>query len=57
MNTNLIGKDVRVIGSIAFEGRRGKVTSIGTGKIPIHVTLDGETWETDFARDELKVGF
>ena len=53
----MIGKKVIVVrqnfGS-AFVGRTGIVTSIGKGVIPIHVTLEGDKLETDFAKNELK---
>jgi hypothetical protein len=38
-----------------FLGKKGIVTSIGAGVIPIHVTLLGEQHETDFAPNELEV--
>ena len=38
-----------------YIGRTGLVTSVADStKLPIHVTLDGETWETDFAFMELE---
>jgi hypothetical protein len=36
-----------------FRGREGIITSIGAGVIPIHVTFEGEKFETDFAAKEL----
>ena len=58
MNKNeMVGKRVRASSSISdiYEGREGIVTSIGNAKLPIHVTLDGDNWETDFRVDELEV--
>tara|TARA_Y100000310_G_scaffold194850_1_gene194861 strand:+ start:502 stop:678 length:177 start_codon:yes stop_codon:yes gene_type:complete len=54
-NSNLIGRKVTVIAEGSFEGRRGEITSVGTGVIPIHVTLEGEAWETDFNDLEVEV--
>ncbi len=50
----MIGKRVRAIVA-CWEGRKGIVTSVGNEALPIHVTLDGETWETDFKKNELEV--
>lgn len=36
-------------------GKKGRVTSIGRGVVPIHVTLAGENHEIYFAENELKV--
>ena len=47
------GPRVRVVAEGNFEGREGIVTSIGNEALPIHVTLDGEDWETDFTADEI----
>lgn len=56
MNKNeMVGKRVRAIVEGNFESREGKVTSIGNAVLPIHVTLDGDNWETDFRADELEV--
>ena len=43
---------VRIEGN--FEDREGNVTSIGNEALPVHVTLDGDNWETDFRADELE---
>tara|TARA_R100001163_G_scaffold41724_2_gene31617 strand:- start:1839 stop:2012 length:174 start_codon:yes stop_codon:yes gene_type:complete len=51
---DMIGKRVRAIVA-CWEGRKGIVTSVGNEALPIHVTLDGETWETDFKKNELEV--
>lgn len=51
---DMIGKRVRAIVA-CWEGREGIVTSIGNEKLGVHVTLDGETWETDFMKNELEV--
>jgi hypothetical protein len=37
-----------------FLGRQGLITSVGSGVLPIHVTLEGDNHETDFAISELK---
>ena len=60
MNKNeMVGKRVRAIVGGNFKGREGKVTSIRNDGVwvalPIHVTLDGDNWETDFRADELEV--
>lgn len=53
-----IGDKVKVIrqnfGSL-YIGQEGVVTSIGKGVIPIHITLNGEVSEADFAINELEV--
>ena len=54
-NTDLIGTRVRAEVKGNFRGREGIVTSIGNAVLPIHVTLDGDNWETDFREDELEV--
>jgi len=55
MNKNeMVGKRVRAIVA-CWEGREGVVTSVGNEALPIHVTLDGEKWETDFKANELEV--
>jgi len=51
---DMIGKRVRAR-VCTYEGREGIVTSIGNEKLGVHVTLDGETWETDFKKNELDV--
>ena len=51
---DLIGKHVNITVE-GWEGRKGIVTSVGNELLPIHVTLDKETWETDFTVDELEV--
>tara|TARA_R100000458_G_C8266073_1_gene241100 strand:+ start:467 stop:640 length:174 start_codon:yes stop_codon:yes gene_type:complete len=51
---DMIGKRVRAR-VCTYEGREGIVTSVGNEALPIHVTLDGETWETDFKINELDV--
>ena len=51
---NLLGKYVSIT-VLGWEGRKGIVTSIGNEVLPIHVTLDGEEWETDFTADEVKL--
>ena len=51
---NLLGKYVSIT-VLGWEGRKGIVTSIGNEVLPIHVTLDGENWETDFTADEVLV--
>ena len=50
----MVGKRVRAI-VCGWEGRKGVVTSIGNEKLGVHVTLDGEKWETDFKANELEV--
>ena len=56
MNKNeMVGKRVRAVVGGNFKGREGKVTSTGNAVLPIHVTLDGDNWETDFRADELEV--
>ena len=56
MNKNeMVGERVRAVVGGNFKGREGKVTSIGNAVLPIHVTLDGDNWETDFRADELEV--
>jgi len=47
-----IGKRVSITVE-GWEGRAGVVTSVGNEVLPIHVTLDGEDWETDFTVDEI----
>ena len=55
MNKNeMVGKRVRAI-VCGWEGREGVVTSIGNEILGVHVTLDGEKWETDFKLNELEV--
>ena len=39
----------------SYIGRKGRVTSIGKGVIPIHITLEGDNHETDFAKNEVIV--
>ena len=51
---DMIGKRVRAR-VCTYEGREGIVTSIGNEKLGVHVTLDGETLETDFMKNELDV--
>ena len=51
---DLLGKYVSIT-VVGWEGRKGFVTSIGNEVLPIHVTLDGENWETDFTTDEVQV--
>lgn len=52
----MIGKNVIVnCSNKLLNGKKGVVTSIGSGVIPIHVTLEGERFETDFAKKELRV--
>ena len=56
MNKNeMVGERVRAVVGGNFKGREGKVTSTGNAVLPIHVTLDGDNWETDFRVDELEV--
>ena len=56
MNKNeMVGKRVRAVVGGNFEDREGNVTSIGNEALPVHVTLDGDNWETDFRVDELEV--
>ena len=61
VNENLIGKIVRVVSDKIvgyrgqFIGKVGVVTSVGDAKLPIHVTLQGQTFESDFRVDELEV--
>jgi len=54
-----IGQKVKIQEKIlgnAFSGRTGILTSIDTrAKMSHHVTLDGETHETDFMLNELQV--
>lgn len=55
-NIEMIGKRVRALARTnAYEGKEGVVTSIGNAKLPIHVTLDGEKFETDFMQCELEI--
>lgn len=35
-------------------GREGTITSFGNAVLPVHVTLDGENYETDFKENELE---
>ena len=49
-----VGKRVSITVA-GWEGRAGVVTSVGNEVLPIHVTLDGEDWETDFTADEVEV--
>lgn len=55
----LLNKKVKVIKQIfgnTYIGKVGVVTSIGKGEsLPIHVTLDGDKYETDFTVGELEV--
>ena len=51
----MVGKRVRAVVGGNFEDREGNVTSIGNEALPVHVTLDGDNWETDFRVDELEV--
>ena len=55
VENRIIGSRVRAEVEGKFKGREGIVTSIGNAVLPIHVTLDGDTWETDFREDELEV--
>ena len=56
MKTELIGRNVKVnVINECLDGRRGVITSIGNAVLPIHVTLEGESWETDFKLEELEM--
>lgn len=61
INENLIGKIVKVVSDgivgyrSQFIGKIGVVTSVGDAKLPIHVTLESQKFETDFRVDELEV--
>ena len=46
---------VRIVVEGNFKGRQGVVTSVGNEALPVHVTLDGDHWETDFTATELEV--
>lgn len=53
-----IGQKVKVIKQnfgFRYIGKTGIITSLGSGVIPVHVTLDGEKIETDFAANELQI--
>ena len=52
-----IGQRIEIIcKNKLLTGKRGTITSIGTTeKLPIHITIDGENHETDFAEQELVV--
>jgi hypothetical protein len=60
-NEKLIGKTVKIVkDSIIgnrgqFIGKAGVVTSVGNATLPIHVTLEGQKFETDFRVEELEV--
>ena len=51
---SLLGRQVSITDE-RWEGKRGKITSVGNEALPIHVTLEGESWETDFTLEELEV--
>ena len=51
---SLLGRQVSITVE-RWEGKRGIITSVGNEALPIHVTLEGESWETDFTLEELEV--
>src|SRR3990167_10667976 len=53
-NDMRVGDTVKILCTGKFQGKEGIVTSIGKGVIPIHVTFEGRTHETDFAINEIK---
>ena len=55
-SVSLLGRKVRITIE-GWEGRKGIVTSVGNEALPIHVTLEGESWETDFTPEELEVSY
>ncbi len=55
MSQNLINKKVRIVVEGNFKGKQGIITSVGNEAFPVHVTLDGEDWETDFSFHEIEL--
>jgi hypothetical protein len=50
-----VGTKVRAKGKLTQRfPKLGTVTSLGTGKIPVHVTFEGDSFETDFNESELE---
>ena len=55
MSQELVNQKVRIVVEGNFKGKQGIVTSVGNEALPIHVTLDGEAWETDFSFHEMEL--
>ena len=55
MSQELVNQKVRIVVEGNFKGKQGIITSVGNEALPIHVTLNGEKWETDFKANELEV--
>ena len=55
MSQELVNQKVRIVVEGNFKGKQGIITSVGNEALPIHVTLDGEAWETDFSFHEMEL--